>query len=59
MALGQPGLNQDGLPYEQDLARQQDIFFYRGYLKEKVDLKKVIDHQFVDYALDKLGKYTS
>ncbi len=56
--IGEPGLNPDGLPYEDDLAYQQDFFISRGYQKEKLDLKTVLDHQFVNYALDRLGKYS-
>jgi len=56
--LGLPGLNPNGLANDQDIAAQQDFFFARGYQKAKLDLKPVLDHQFVNYALDKLGKFS-
>ncbi|MFI5265872.1 MAG: ABC transporter substrate-binding protein [Chloroflexota bacterium] len=57
--MGLPGLNPDGSANDQDIAAQQDFFFARGYQKEKLDLKPVLDHQFVNYALDKLGKFSA
>jgi len=56
--MGLPGLNPDGAPNDKDLSAQQDFFFSRGYQKEKVDLKTIIDHQFTDYAVQQLGKYS-
>ncbi len=56
--MGLPGLNPDGLPNEKDLADQQDFFITQGYQKERLDLKPVIDHQFVDFALNQVGKFT-
>ena len=56
--LGLPGLNPDGAANDKDIAAQQDFFVARGYQKEKLDLKPVLDHQFVNYALDKLGKFS-
>jgi NitT/TauT family transport system substrate-binding protein len=56
--MGLPGLNPDGLPNEKDIAAQQDFFYARGYQKEKLDLKPILDHQFVDYALSQLGKFS-
>jgi NitT/TauT family transport system substrate-binding protein len=56
--MGLPGLNPDGLANDQDLAAQQDFFYSMGYQKDKLDLKPILDHQFVDYAIAQLGKYS-
>jgi NitT/TauT family transport system substrate-binding protein len=56
--MGIPGLNPDGTPLEDDISAQQDFYLSMGYQKEKLDLKPVLDHQFVDYAIGKLGKFT-
>jgi hypothetical protein len=39
------------------IARAQDWFHQHGYVQTKVDLAKVIDHQFADYAVAELGPY--
>jgi hypothetical protein len=39
------------------IAQQQEWFYERGYVPRKVDLSKVIDHQFADYAVAQLGPY--
>ncbi len=39
------------------IAAAQDWFFERGYVQTKVDLSKVIDNQFADYAVAQLGPY--
>jgi len=56
--MGLPGLNPDGIPLEDDIAAQQDFYTSMGYQKEKLDLKPVLDHQFVDYAVSQLGKFS-
>jgi ABC-type nitrate/sulfonate/bicarbonate transport system substrate-binding protein len=56
--MGLPGLNPDGLPNEADISAQQDFFYSMGYEKNKLDLKPVLDHEFVDYAISQLGKYS-
>lgn len=56
--LGLPGLNPDGTPLEDDITAQQDFFVANGYQKDKLDLKPILDHQFVDFAINKLGKFT-
>jgi ABC-type nitrate/sulfonate/bicarbonate transport system substrate-binding protein len=57
--MGLPGLNPDGPPNDQDLAGQQDFFLARGYQKEKLDLKPVLDHSFTEYAVGQLGKFSA
>lgn len=56
--MGLPGLNPDGAPIEEEIMSQQEFFLANGYQKEKLDLKPVLDHQFVDYALNQLGKFS-
>ena len=56
--MGLPGLNPDGLPLEDDIAAQQDFYVSMGYQKQAIDLKPILDHQFVDFALQKLGKFS-
>ncbi|MDP2726093.1 MAG: ABC transporter substrate-binding protein [Dehalococcoidia bacterium] len=51
------GLDPNGALNVQDIARQLDFYMEVGGVKEKVDLKEIIDTQFVDYAVQKLGKY--
>ncbi|HLG72521.1 MAG TPA: ABC transporter substrate-binding protein [Chloroflexota bacterium] len=55
--MGLPGLNPDGTPIEEDIAAQQDFYVAMGYQKEKLDLKPILDHQFVDYAISQIGKF--
>ncbi len=57
--MGLPGLNPDGTPVEDDIAAQQDFFVSMGYQKEKLDLKPILDHSFVDYAIGQLGKFSA
>ncbi|MCL5961465.1 MAG: ABC transporter substrate-binding protein [Chloroflexi bacterium] len=51
------GLDPNGRINVKSLEDDQDWYLAKGSLKEKVDLKNVIDYQYVDYALEKLGKY--
>ncbi|HZS02393.1 MAG TPA: ABC transporter substrate-binding protein [Chloroflexota bacterium] len=39
------------------IAAAQDWFYDHGYVPTKVDLSKVIDNQFADYAVQQLGPY--
>lgn len=50
-------VNPDGYINAKSIAEDQDYFVAKGQLKEKADLSKVIDNTFVDYAVQKLGKY--
>ncbi|MBI2953091.1 MAG: ABC transporter substrate-binding protein [Chloroflexi bacterium] len=54
---GFPGVNPDGYVNAESVTRDQDWFAASGFLTQKVNLKEVIDNQFVDYALQVLGKY--
>ncbi|HEX6512325.1 MAG TPA: ABC transporter substrate-binding protein [Chloroflexota bacterium] len=57
--MGLPGLNPDGAPLDDDISAQQDFFVAMGYQKEKLDLKPILDHQYVDFALNQLGKFSA
>ncbi len=50
-------LNPDGALNIESLVQQQEFFVERGGMTSRVDLKKAIDTQFVDFAVQKLGKY--
>lgn len=55
--MGLPGLNPDGYVLTKDLEDQQTWYMDNGYQRQKVDLKSVVDHQFVEHALSRLGRY--
>jgi NitT/TauT family transport system substrate-binding protein len=52
-----PGLHPDGTIGLQSL--QDDVTWYRqkGVVQEDLDLSRVVDSQYVDFALQQLGKY--
>ncbi len=52
-----PGLNPDGAIGLKSL--QDDVAWYRqkGVVQEDLDIGRVVDNQYVDYALQQLGKY--
>lgn len=50
-------VNPDGYINAKSVAEDQDFFLATGQIKEKVDLGKVIDNQYMDYAVQILGKY--
>jgi len=52
-----PANNPDGRVPAETIAAAQDWFFDNGYVPTKVDLSKVIDNQFADYAVAQLGPY--
>jgi NitT/TauT family transport system substrate-binding protein len=52
-----PSNNPDGRVNAETIAAAQEWFFERGYVPTKVDLAKVIDNQFADYAVEQLGPY--
>jgi len=55
--MGLPGLNPDGEVFFDDLVAQQQWFMENGYQEKEVDMKGVVDSQYVDYAISRLGKY--
>ncbi len=52
-----PSNNPDGRVPAETIAAAQDWFYDNGYVHTKVDLTKVIDNQFADYAVAQLGPY--
>jgi len=50
-------LHPDGAINVDSLVQQQEFFIERGGMTSRIDLKKAIDTQFVEYAVQKLGKY--
>jgi NitT/TauT family transport system substrate-binding protein len=52
-----PSSNPDGRVNAETIAAAQDWFADHGYVPTKVDLSKVIDNQFADYAVQQLGPY--
>jgi len=50
-----PGLNPNGRVNIHALAAQQDWFLRKGSQKTRVELSKVVDHQYVDWAVQQLG----
>jgi NitT/TauT family transport system substrate-binding protein len=52
-----PSSDPDGRVRADTIAAAQDWFADHGYVPTKVDLSKVIDNQFADYAVQQLGPY--
>lgn len=51
------GFDGDGRVSIKSLDDEQDWYLQRGYIKEKIDYKKAVDYQFIEYALKRLGPY--
>lgn len=51
------GVDPNGYMNPKSIAADQDWYFGQGQMQQKVDLSKVVDGQFVDYAVERLGKY--
>ncbi len=52
-----PGIDPNGRVNLQSLSEQQDWYLQKGSQKTRVDLSKVVDNQYVDWAVQKLGRY--
>jgi NitT/TauT family transport system substrate-binding protein len=52
-----PGIDPNGKVNIASLAEEQDYFVKKGSQKTKLDLSKVVDTQFADWAARKLGPY--
>ena len=50
-------MNPDGYLNVETLARDLDWYVANGYLTEKPDLNRLVDHSFADYAVRVLGPY--
>ncbi|SRR5581483_8400834 len=55
--IGPTGLNPDGYVSLPTLAQDVDWWVAHGYVKTRVDVTQVVDHSFVDYAIERLGRY--
>ena len=51
------GLNPDGYINLEGMRADQEWFLAREVLRERVDLDTLVDHQYVEYALGRLGRY--
>jgi len=52
-----PGLNPDGAVNVEGMKADMQWFLSKGFLKEQVDLAKVVDNSFVEQAVKELGRY--
>jgi NitT/TauT family transport system substrate-binding protein len=52
-----PGINPNGLVNLDSLNTLQNWFLNKGSQKEKVNLAKAVDRQYVDWAVQQLGTY--
>ncbi|MBI4320509.1 MAG: ABC transporter substrate-binding protein [Chloroflexi bacterium] len=50
-------INPDGYVYPESIQKDMDFFVKRGDVKDPVNLKEAIDNRYVDYAIEKLGRY--
>ncbi len=55
--MAMPGLNPDGYADKKGLAWGIQFWLSTGDMKEGIDLEKVVDNSYVDYAIQQLGKY--
>jgi NitT/TauT family transport system substrate-binding protein len=53
------GLNPDGYVNLRTFASDVQWWFDQGYMKTRVEPTQVIDHSFVDYAIERLGRYSA
>ena len=50
-------IDPNGLILKDSINDQQEFYFRSGYVKQKADVDKMIDNSYLDYALEKLGRY--
>jgi NitT/TauT family transport system substrate-binding protein len=55
--LGWSGVDPNGGLDERRLAEMQDYLFQRGTIKDKLDVSRVVDHSYANYAVERLGRY--
>jgi NitT/TauT family transport system substrate-binding protein len=55
--IAPPSVNPDGYVIARTLAEEQDIYVEMGAVPVKVDMARVVDNSYVDYALARLGPY--
>jgi len=52
-----PGIDPNGKVNIESIAQEQDYFLKKGSQKTRVDLNKVVDNQYSEWAVQKLGPY--
>ncbi len=52
-----PGIDPNGKVNVESIAQEQDYFLKKGSQKTKVELNKVVDTQYIEWAVQKLGPY--
>jgi NitT/TauT family transport system substrate-binding protein len=55
--LPAPSVNPDGYVITRTLAEDQDLYAEMGSVPVKVDMARVVDNSYVDYAIARLGRY--
>ena len=50
-------MNPDGYVFRESLAEDQEWYLRLGLQRELVSVDALVDNQFVDYALQQLGRY--
>src|SRR5438067_6072115 len=51
------GLNSDGYINLESFAADVDWWTAQGFVKTRVEPSQIVDHSFVDYAIERLGRY--
>ncbi len=51
------GVDPDGRANAQSISADQDWYFSKNLMQQKVDMNQVVDNQYIEYALQRLGKY--
>ena len=51
------GVDPDGRINAQSIQADHDWYFAKGLMQQKVEMSKVVDNQYLDYAAERLGKY--
>jgi NitT/TauT family transport system substrate-binding protein len=55
--MGWSGVDPNGGLDERMLDEMQDFLLRKGTIREKLDVSRIVDHSYVGYALERLGRY--
>jgi len=55
--LGWSGVDPNGGLDERLLDEMQDYLLRKGTIREKTDSTRIVDHSYINYAVDRLGRY--
>lgn len=55
--MGWPGVDPNGGLDERMLDEMQDYLLRKGTIREKTPVDRIVDHSYVAYALERLGRY--